>query len=101
MSRAIALKPGEYEAFIAIKEKGTEKQEKNAPAGEDGAAAQASSRFPTSTSPELATSSILVASTIEVLNAPLPPAQQEENPYVFGPMKIELSPTASSRRAVS
>ena len=45
-----------------------------------------------STAPELATSSILVASAIEVLTAPLPPAQQEENPYVFGPMKIGLSP---------
>ena len=36
LSRAIALKPGEYEAFIAIKEKGTEKQEKNAPPAKIG-----------------------------------------------------------------
>ena len=33
-----------------------------------------------------------MASAIEVLNAPLPPAQQEMNPYTFGPMKIGLSP---------
>ena len=90
LSRAIALKPGEYEAFITIKEKGTEKQERNAPPAKIGLLRKELS-IPDFNVPELTTSSILVADAIEVLNAPLPPAQQEMNPYVFGPMKIGLS----------
>jgi hypothetical protein len=89
LSRAIALRPGEYEAFIAIKEKGTD--QRNAPPAKVGLLRKDIS-VPDFNVKELATSSILVASNIEVLQAPLPPAQQEENPYTFGPMKIGLSP---------
>jgi hypothetical protein len=88
LSRAIALKPGEYEAFIAVKEKGTD--QRNAPPSKVGLLRKDLS-VPDFNAMDLATSSILVASSIEVLNAPLPPAQQEENPYVFGPMRIGLS----------
>ena len=91
LSRAIALKPGEYEAFIAIKEKGTEKQERNAPPAKIGFLRK-DLTIPDFNGAELTTSSILVANNIEVLSAPLPQAQQEMNPYVFGPMKIGLSP---------
>ena len=91
LSRAIALKPGEYDAFIVVKEKGTEKQERNAPPAKIGFLRK-DLTIPDFNGPELTTSSILVANAIEVLNAPLPPAQQEMNPYVFGPMKIGLSP---------
>jgi hypothetical protein len=89
LQRAIALKPGEYEAFIAIKEKGTD--QRNAPPSKVGLLRKELT-VPDFNVQELATSSILVANAIEVLNAPLPAAQQEENPYVFGPMKIGLSP---------
>ena len=89
LSRAIALRPGQYEAFIAIKEKGTD--QRNAPPSKMGLLRK-DLTIPDFNVAELATSSILVASAIEVLAAPLPPAQQEENPYVFGPMKIGLSP---------
>lgn len=91
LSRAIALKPGPYEAFITIKEKGTEKQERNAPPAKIGMLRKELT-IPDFNLPELSTSSILVASSIEVLSAPLPAAQQEMNPYVFGPMKIGISP---------
>ena len=91
LSRAIALKAGEYEAFIAIKEKGTEKPEERPALRRSGLLRQELT-IPDFTVAELATSSILVASAIEVLNAPLAPAQQEDNPYTFGPMKIGLSP---------
>ena len=79
LSRAIALKPGEYEAFIAIKEKGTEKQEKNAPPAKIGLVRH-ELKVPDYTVAELATSSIMVANTIEVLNAPLSPAKQGRTP---------------------
>ena len=90
LSRAIALKPGEDEAFITIKEKGTEKQEKNSPAGEIGLLRKELS-IPDFDVPELTTSSVLVANAIEVLNAPLPAAQQGDEPLRLGPMKIGLS----------
>ena len=38
--------------------------------------------------PELRTSSVIVARTVEPLATPLPADQQESNPYVFGPMRI-------------
>jgi hypothetical protein len=86
--RAIALKPGQYEAFIAIKEKGTD--QKNAPPAKVGLLRRELT-VPDFTGPDLTTSSILVASSIEVLSAPLGTTQQDENPYTFGPMKIGLS----------
>lgn len=88
LSRAVALKAGQYEAFIAIKEKGTD--QKNAPPSKMGLVRRELT-VPDFTAAELATSSVLVASAIEVLAAPLGPAQQEANPYTFGPMKIGLS----------
>jgi hypothetical protein len=88
LSRAIALKAGQYEAFIAIKEKGTD--QKNAPPSKMGLLRRELT-IPDFTVAELATSSVLVANAIEVLPAPLGPAQQENNPYTFGPMKIGLS----------
>lgn len=88
MSRAVALRPGSYDAFIAIKEKGTD--QKNAPPSKMGLLRR-EIVVPDFNGPELATSSVLVASSIEVLSAPPGPQQQEENPYTFGPMKIGLS----------
>ena len=38
--------------------------------------------------PDLRTSSVIVAQSVEPLTAALPPDQQEANPYVFGPMRI-------------
>lgn len=91
MSRAIALKPGDYDAYISIKEKGVEvKDPKNAPAPKMGILKKEIA-VPDFAAPELKTSSVIVASSIEVLSAQLSPTQQEENPYVFGPMKISPS----------
>jgi hypothetical protein len=88
LSRAIALKPGTYDAFIAVKEKSTD--QKNAPPSKMGLLRR-EIVVPDFNVAELVTSSILVASNIEVLPAPLGQAQQEENPYTFGQMKIGLS----------
>jgi hypothetical protein len=91
LTRAIQLKPGEYEAFVAIKEKAPEKEQKNAPPAKVGLVRH-ELKVPDFTANELSTSSIMMASGIEVLNAPLSQDKQEENPYTFGPMKVVLSP---------
>jgi hypothetical protein len=93
VTRAIQLKAGDYEAFVAIKEKAPEKEQKNAPPAKIGLARH-DLKVPDFTANDLATSSIMMASNIEVLPAPLSQDKQEENPYTFGPMKVNLSPDA-------
>jgi hypothetical protein len=102
LSRAVQLKPGQYVAFVAVKEKSPapanqrndrNRNDRNAPAP---AATPASTIgllrhelvVPDYGVPELRTSSVIVAQTVEPLATPLPADQQEANPYVFGPMRI-------------
>ena len=90
LSRAVALKPGEYETYITLKEKSTTeiKDLAKAPAPKM-AYIQHDLTVPDYSGADLKTSTPIVASTVEPLTAPLTPAQQEENPYgVFGAMKI-------------
>jgi hypothetical protein len=87
--------PGDYDVYIAIKEKsaaaaapaadapavpapkiGVVKHELTVPALDDG---------------ELTTSSLIVASKIELLQAEVGMERQAENPYTFGTMKITPS----------
>jgi hypothetical protein len=95
LSRAVALPPGEYDAFIAIKERAAAP-----PAGQKPnpqAAPPAPGKMtvfrrdltvPDFGKPELQTSSVILASAVEPVTAQLSPAEQESNPYVFGPMRI-------------
>jgi hypothetical protein len=95
VSRAIALQPGEYEAFIAVKERSAPVDPKAKPA--QGAAAPAPGKMtvyrkdlsvPNFNTTELSTSSVILASSVEPIAQQLSPAEQEANPYVFGPMRI-------------
>ena len=88
LSRAVALAPGEYDAYIAIKERGTEqKEQKNAPLPKIGLLHRTVT-VPDFNVAALVTSSVILATSVEPQTTALSPAQQEENPYVFGPMKI-------------
>ncbi len=89
LSRAVALKPGQYDAFIVIKEKATD--QKNAPPAKIGLLRREIT-VPDFNVPELTTSSVILADTVEPVPTALSPAQQEENPYTFGPMRIVPSP---------
>lgn len=106
LERAVELSPGQYVAFVALKAKTPP------PAGNDrgrnnrGAAAEAAAMPPPApagllrheitvpdfAAAELSTSSVIIAQSIEPLDRPLPPNEQESNPYVFGPMRITPSP---------
>jgi hypothetical protein len=95
LSRAVALQPGEYDAFIAIKERAAAP-----PAGQKPnpqAAPPAPGKMtvfrrdltvPDFNKADLQTSSVILASAVEPVTAQLSPAEQESNPYVFGPMRI-------------
>lgn len=98
LSRAIALQPGEYEAFIAVKERSApapavDPKAKPAPAAPAAPVGKMTVfrrdlSVPNFNGPELTTSSVILAGTIEPVTQQLSPAEQEANPYVFGPMRI-------------
>jgi hypothetical protein len=114
LQRALQVAPGKYVAYFVIKEKSA------APAGnnrnnnrdrnnkDNNAAAAPPAKIgmlrheievPDFTKPELTTSSLLLASSIEPLKEPLKPGEQEANPYVFGPMRIVPSADAKFSQA--
>jgi len=89
-SRAVELPPGRYAVYVGIK------PATQAPVPADAPAQDGPSGFlrheltvPDYSSPGLKTSSILLARSIEPLAQPLPPAQQAQNPYVLGTLRIE------------
>jgi hypothetical protein len=103
LSRAVQLKPGQYVAYIAVKEKspapaGNQRNDRNRNNDQKAPPAAAAAgpagllrhelTVPDYNVPDLRTSSVIVAQSVEPLSAALPPEQQEANPYVFGPMRI-------------
>jgi hypothetical protein len=100
-ARAVELPPGRYVAYIAIK------PPSQAPAAAgDAAAAEGPTGLlrheltvPDYAAQRLTTSSIILARSIQQLDAPLPPAQQAENPYVLGTLRIAPSVNRSFTKA--
>jgi hypothetical protein len=102
VSRAVQLKPGQYVAFVAVKEKspapaGNQRNDRNRNNDKNAPPAAAAGpvgllrheiTIPDYNVTDLRTSSVIVAQSVEPLTAALPADQQESNPYVFGPMKI-------------
>lgn len=87
VSRAVVLKPGEYEVFVAVKEQSVGEPARNAPPPKMGLLRRDLS-VPDFTQPDLSTSTVIIASAIEPLDMPLTPQQQQENPYTFGTMRV-------------
>lgn len=85
LSRAVALPAGQYDAYITIKEKATD--QKNAPPAKIGMLHRELT-VPDYNVSELTTSSVILATAVEPQTSALSPQQQEQNPYVFGPMRI-------------
>jgi hypothetical protein len=91
VSRAIAVPPGEYNVFVAVKEAATEQDA----ATERLGVLRRELTVPDYATSGLVTSSIILARDMEVLSAPLPPERQAEQPYVLGPMRIVPAGTSS------
>lgn len=85
ISRGIVLPPGSYEMFVAVKDRATD--QKNQPPAKVGLMRH-ELMVPDYNTPELTTSSIILANQIEPLQAPLSPDKQQENPYTIGILKI-------------
>ena len=105
LQRAIQLRPGQYVAYIAVKEKSAaaagnargsdrNRNDKNAPPAAAAPGKVGVLRHeitvPDYGLGDLTTSSVIVARSVEQVTAP--PTDQESNPYVFGPMRIVPSP---------
>lgn len=98
VSRAMAVKPGEYEVFIAVKEATKGKPPKNAPPAKIGLLRRDLS-IPDFGKPELTTSSIIIASDIQPVTTPLTAQQQSESPYTFGTMTVVPSADAKLKKS--
>ena len=85
ISRAMAVPGGEYDLFIAVKEKST--GDRKQPAQKVGLLRHNLS-VPDFNKTELQTSSIIVADSVEPVATAMTNEQQQENPYTFGTMKI-------------
>jgi len=85
ISRAMAVPGGEYEVFIAVKEKTT--GQRNQPPAKIGLLRKDLS-VPDFTAAELATSSVILAQNVEPVQTAMTNEQQQENPYTFGTMRI-------------
>jgi hypothetical protein len=79
VSRAIALPPGAYDAYVAVKER--------APAGKIGLVKHELT-VPALSGPDLTTSSVILARSVEQLKEALPAEKQQDNPYVFGVLRL-------------
>lgn len=85
VSRALAVAGGDYEMFVAVKEKNT--GQRNQPAQKLGLLTH-DLTVPNFNESELATSSVIVADSVEPVQTAMTNEQQQENPYTFGTMKI-------------
>lgn len=98
ISRAFAVSPGEYDVYVAVKErtpasvaqpaaKGGAPAPAAAPAGRMGVAKQTIT-VPNYWSNEFTTSTVIVADRVENLKEPLTAQQQMERPYAMGTTEI-------------
>lgn len=92
--RGLGVMPGSYDLYIVLHER--------TPA--PGAAARASVLkqpldVPNYSNGEFATSSVIIADSVEQLPTALPPDQQSEHPYTFGQTEIVVSPEHKFRKS--
>ena len=85
ISRSFTVAGGSYDVYVVVKE--ATSQQKNAPAPKMSLIKQTVT-VPDFWSADLTTSSVIIASKIEPLNAPLSPNEQAERPYALGMMEI-------------
>lgn len=84
ISRALAVPGGDYEVFLAMKEKGTGDKKQVAKSG----LLRKDLSVPNFNAAELNTSSVIVADAVEPVQTAVSNEQQQENPYTFGTMRI-------------
>jgi len=91
IERPLALKPGNYDVFVAVKERTPERQQRNAPPLKSGVVRHELSVPNFGPGSDLTTSTVMTATTIEPLSAPLTQEQQTDEPYLsaFGARLVQ------------
>jgi hypothetical protein len=95
VSRALMLQPGEYDVFIAVKERTPAQPQRNQPPPKAGLLRHTLT-IPNFNGPELTTSTPILAQTVEPLTTPLSAEDQRANPYTFGGT-LKIVPAAEPR----
>lgn len=91
ITRAIALPPGDYDVFVAVKERSAAQPANTNQAGSGPVKTgllRHSLLAPDFAKAELQTSSVILATALEPVSGQLTPDAQEANPFIFGPMRI-------------
>jgi hypothetical protein len=88
ISRSFTVTAGSYDVFVVAKEPTPDKAPKNAPAPKTSVLKQTVNVPDFWNASELNTSTVIVASRIDPLPAPLTPQQQADRPYALGSMEI-------------
>jgi hypothetical protein len=109
LRRAFAVPPGDYDVFVAVRERPATPATPAGPTATTGTSASAPATPPAAsnggsepkegvikqtvtvedfTPQEFTTSSVIVAEKVEVLQAPLATERQADSPYTFGQMRI-------------
>jgi hypothetical protein len=88
ISRSFTVPAGAYDVYVVAKEPTPEKAPKNAPPPKTSVLKQTMNIPDLWNANELNTSSVIIATRIDPLPAPLTPQQQADRPYALGAMEI-------------
>ena len=88
ISRSFTVGGGTYDVYVLVKEATATAQAKTPPPAPKMSLIKQTVTVPDFWTPDLSTSSVIVAQRIEPLNAPLSPNEQVERPYALGMMEI-------------
>jgi hypothetical protein len=88
ISRSFTVNAGTYDVYVVAKEPTPEKAPKNAPPPKMSVLKQTVNVPDFWNTSELNTSTVIIASRIDPLPAPLTPQQQADRPYALGSMEI-------------
>jgi hypothetical protein len=83
VARAMMLKPGEYDLFIAVKEQAPAQPQRNQPPAKSGMLRHTIT-VPDFSGDQLMVSTPIIATNVEPLGTPLSADEMKANPYVFG-----------------
>ena len=89
VSRAFAVAPGDYDVYVAVKERASAAAKDAAP--KSGVLREAIS-VPDFSTDGLKASTVIVAERINMLDTPIDPESQAEQPFTFGQMQIVPAP---------
>lgn len=95
LSRALSVPGGEYDLYIAIKERGPADQKDSKTAPQKTSVLKQPLTVPNYWNGEFTTSTVILADKAEQLTAQLTPEQQTERPYALG--AFEITPAADGR----